>query len=534
MKGDHRFTSRPGLPKGRARIVAMATIPVALILGVGVGLAVTGNMPVSMPGLRSASLTAANPAASGSPGQGANTAGPDLAESRPRDPLGNPIGLHQGPNRAANTGNCTLLVPDNPLTAVGLATPWQLGDGCSQANAAETAFVEATILAPNGQVTIYDPLVVTAGTQPAAPPAPVTVPTGSQVIIDTGFNGNNLVLEGRGASQGNCIDAFGDSIIAQTAACNSQAFYQDANAQIAAGTLKVPPLGVGADGKPCESTRSFSLIDQDQSDNVLTVYVVNPAGQTAQATGSDVDTMGGSTISTNGSDDGLLGHFVDAALGCARFTAPNPTSPGSVDDSQALNELSARVNQQAPVALLPVNDPQLLVNGQFSIGKTNAYRRMTDQPQLPATTDPIKNAEMYCQQMVNIAPARLQADIGMEATFQSPVPTLGNNLATLMGARLSASFGNLNCQNFGLTDPVMLSMNGAGVAVAVTYNTSHQTAHLPRPGPTPTPSASASVSPSPSGSGTPSPTPSPSATAPSPTPSATQPSPTPSPSFTGY
>ena len=47
--------------------------------------------------------------------------------------------------------NCTLTVPANPLTAKGLATPYQLGDGCTMANAAnEGAFVEATILEPNG------------------------------------------------------------------------------------------------------------------------------------------------------------------------------------------------------------------------------------------------------------------------------------------------------------------------------------------------------------------------------------------------
>ena len=68
--------------------------------------------------------------------------------------------------------NCTLTVPANPLSAQGLATPWQLGDGCSMANAAtEGAFVEATILAPNGQVQVYNPLVITAGTTPAAAPA---------------------------------------------------------------------------------------------------------------------------------------------------------------------------------------------------------------------------------------------------------------------------------------------------------------------------------------------------------------------------
>lgn len=438
--------------------------------------------------------------------------------------MGHLIALHQGPGQAANSMNCTLIVPVDPLSAQGLATPWQLGDGCDEANPNLSAFVEATILGPKGQLSVYDPLVVTAGTTPAAPPVPPTIPAGSQVIIDIGFNGSNLVLEGQGASQGKCIDAFGSSIISQTPACNAQAFYQDANAQIAAGTLKVPALGTGNDGQPCPSTRDFALIDQDQSDNVLTVYLVNPAGQTAQATPDNVETMGGSKISTNGSDDGLLGHFVDAALGCKRFTAPNPTSPGNADDSQALNELSARQNQAAPIALLPVNDPQLLLNGQFSIGKTNAYRMLTDQPLLPSTTNTAKNAALYCQQMVNIAPARLQVDLGMEANFQTPVPTLGNNLATFMGARLSASFMNLNCANFGLKNPVMLTLNGA-VAVAVLYNTSHQQAHIG--GPAPSPSSTA-------------PSPTPSATTPSPTPSVTAPSPSPSPtptptsSFAGY
>ena len=104
-------------------------------------------------------------------------------------------------------------MPNHPLSAKGLATPWQLGDGCSEANPSEEAFVEATILAPNGQVQIYDPLVITQGTTAAVTPTAPTIPRGSQVIIDVGFNGNNLVLEGAGAFQGACIDAFGNSII---------------------------------------------------------------------------------------------------------------------------------------------------------------------------------------------------------------------------------------------------------------------------------------------------------------------------------
>lgn len=453
----------------------------------------------------------------------------DAAEFHPLDPAGNPISLDQTPAQAATSMNCTLTVPPDPLSAHGLATAWQLGDGCSEANPSLTAFVEATILTPGGQISVYDPVVVTAGTEPAVPPAPPNLPSGSEVIIDTGFNGANLVLEGAGALQGHCVDAYANSIIAQTAACNAPAFYADANHQIARGTLTVPALGVGTDGQPCPTTRDFSLIDQDQSDNVLTAYLVNSAGQTAQDSAANQAAMPHAMTLTNGSDDGLLGHFVDAALGCKRFTAPNPTSPGNADDSQALNELSARQNQAAPVALLPVNDPQLLLNGQFSIGKTNAYRMLTDQPLLPSTTNTAKNAALYCQQMVNIAPARLQMDLGMEANFQTPVPTLGNNLATFMGARLSASFMNLNCANFGLKNPVMLTLNGA-VAVAVLYNTSHQQAHIGGPAPSPS-----STAPSPTPSAT-TPSPTPSVTAPSPSPSATGPSPTPTPtsSFAGY
>ena len=148
---------------------------------------------------------------------------------------------------------------------------------------------------------------------------------------------------------------------------------------------------------------------------------------------------------------------MDPALGCTPFTAPNPTNPAGSSASQALNELSARANQKGTIALLPVNNPQLLVGGNFSIGKTNAYRIETDQPRLAATTNTSRNAARYCQNMVNIATPRLKLDAAMETGTASPVPALGNNLANFLAARLSGSFGNLNCQNFGLTNPVTLT-----------------------------------------------------------------------------
>jgi hypothetical protein len=493
-----------------ARIAVPVAIPVALAVIVGVIIAVGhgGTTQINQSALAdcaSPSAAASGAAGSASPSASASAApcpsmaptaaspsatattpavnpeagSPDLAEANPVDPTGNAISLNQTPSQAANTLDCTLIVPDNPLSAQGLATPWQLSDGCSEANMNEQAFVESTILARGGRLKVYDPLVITQGTTPAVTPAAPVIPRGAQVIIDIGFNGNNLVLEGAGAFQGECIDAFGNSIIAQTSACNAAAFYADANSQIATGRLRVPRAGAATDGHACETTESFSLIDQDQSDNVITEYLLNGNGQTAQNTPANKNAMGGATVITNGSDDALLSHFIDPALGCAPFAVPDATSPNGADSSQALNALSAQQNRQSSRALLPVNDPQLLVAGQLSIGKTNAYRMLTDEPLLSSFTNKNQNAAAYCQNMVNIQPGKLQLDMAKEVGFTSPVPATGNNLATFMGARLSASFTNLNCQNFGLANPVTVTTNGNGVATAVTYNTTQQQATVP-------------------------------------------------------
>ena len=517
MLSGHRSAWRRRSRKSRAaRITITLAIPMALGLTLGIILAVSGGSvttinqsvlgdcgsPSASPDPSGSAAPAASPVASASPCVTASASGgaavaagatapasavnpeagfPDLAETNPVDPANNPILLTQTAVQAATTLNCTLIAPDHPLTARGLATPWQLSDGCSEANPNQAAFVEASILGPDGKYTIYNPLVITQGTAPAAAPVVPKIQRGSQVIIEVGFNGNNLVLEGAGAYQGRCIDAFGNSIIAQTSACNAQAFFADANFQIATGRLRLPRLGMGNDGRTCESTHSFSLIDQDQSDNVDSEYLLNGNGQTAQDSAANKAAMGGSTVISNGSDEGLLDKFVDPALGCTPPQATDATSANGVSGAQALNELSARQHQQGAVALLPVNDPQLLVDNQYSIGKTNAYRMLVDQPLIPADANKMRMAAQYCQNMVNIGPAKLQLDQQMEVNFTTPVPATGNNLATFMGARLAASFTNLGCQNFGLQNPVTVTMDGGGVATAVTYSIMQQRAQIPQP-----------------------------------------------------
>jgi len=401
-----------------------------------------------------------------------------LAGSNAVDAAGNAFSFAQTQAEAANSMNCTVTVPARPLSAKGLATPWVLGDGCTWANGGtEGVFIDATILAPNGQLQVYNPLVITEGTQPETAPTPPTIARGSQVILSVGYNGNALALVGRGARQGNCIDALGNSLINQTPQCNAAGFYRMANREIARGTLKIPAAGTGKDGQACQTTRDFALIDQDQSDNAVATYLFNPAtGQTAQATAANQANLAQDTIESNGSDNGLLDRFVDPALGCTPFTAPNPTNPAGASASQALNELSALQNQKGTIALLPVNNPQLLVGGQFSLGKTNAYRMENDQPLLPFNTNLARNAAQYCQNMVNIAAPRLKLDAPMETGTASPVPALGNNLANFLAARLSGSFENLNCKNYGLTNPVTLTTDANGVATGATFNTTRQKA----------------------------------------------------------
>src|SRR5690348_8077283 len=445
MLSGHRSARRRSGNKSRAaRIAVPLAIPMALGLTLGIIIAVSGGNSTtiaqsalgscasaaasapaaaasapaasapaasapaaSAPAAASSAAAAPCPSASGSaaatnpattadftipPNNAANRAG--LAGANAVDAAGNAFSFTQNADEAAASTNCTVSVPANPLSAQGLASPWVLGDGCTWANGGtEGVFIDATILAPNGQLQVYNPLVINQGTTPAVAPTPPTIARGSQVILSAGFNGNALALVGRGARQGHCIDAYGNSLMNQTPQCNAVNFYRMANFEIARGLLKIPATGTGKDGQACPTTRDFALIDQDQSDNAVASYLFDPAtGHAAQATAANVAAMTGATLEQNGSDNGLLDKFVDPALGCTPFTAPNPTNPNGSSSSQALNELSARQNQKGMVALLPVNNPQLLVGGQFSLGKTNAYRMETDLPRLARNTSLDRNA----------------------------------------------------------------------------------------------------------------------------------------------
>jgi hypothetical protein len=387
--------------------------------------------------------------------------------------------------------SCNIIVPANPLTAQGLATPYQLtgtggmtpaASGCNMANAGNLgAFVQATILDPaTGALSVYEPLVITQGTTAAAAPVVPTLPAGAVVTIEFGFNGTNLTLVGANATalgQGNCVNGLNGSIFGQVAFCNGTAFFQAATTAAAAGKLVVPAAGTSAKtGKACPTTRDFTLIDQDQSDNVTTTYLLNGNGQTAQLNAANTAAMAGATQLNNGSDNKLLTGFVDPTLGCTPFTAPDLSQNGTAGTSQALNELSAAKSQAAPIALVPENDEMTLVNNAFSAAKTNLYRSNVGQDPISAANDAADSPANYCQNMLNVQTPFLNTNQALLATGTSPVPGVGTNLLTFLANRLSMSFTNLNCQNFGLKNPVTVTLDGNGVATAATFNVAQQTA----------------------------------------------------------
>ncbi|HUN35366.1 MAG TPA: hypothetical protein VMU95_25475 [Trebonia sp.] len=449
----------------------------ALGLGIGIFIAVHGG--------GSASINQAALGASASP------------SGSPSAPATSPPAT----TTAANV-NCDIVVPANPLTAKGLATPYQLtgpggmtpaASGCNMANAAALgAFVQATILnTQTGQLSVYDPLVITQGTTPAVAPVVPKLPARNIVTIDFGFNGTDLTQVGATANaltQGNCVNGQGGTDFGQVSFCNGTNFFNTAHQMEREGRLRVPSEGTSAKivasggalgtGKDCPTTQNFDMVDQDQSDNVTTEYLLNPAtGQTAQDTTANAGNIAGSMVLINGSDNALLDLFMDPVLGCTPFQAPDLANNNQPTSSQALDELLSEKNAPRLDALVPENDEMVLNGaGAFSAAKDNLYREELGQAPISAANNQTNSPAMYCQNMVNVQTPFLQANQTLLATGQSPVTAVGDNLLTFLGNRLNMSFTNLGCQNFGLTNPVTPTLNGAGVAVAVTFNTAQQKA----------------------------------------------------------
>ena len=488
MLSGHRSGWRRRGNSRAARLAVPLAIPMALGLTLGIILAVSGGNTTHID--QSALGASASPSGSASA-----LAAPSAAASAAA-----PTAPAAAAATAANV-NCDIIVPANPLSARGLATPYQLtgpagttpaASGCNMANAVNLgAFVQATILNPStGALSVYNPLVITAGTTPAVAPVVPKLPRHAIVTIDFGFNGTDLTQVGatpNALAQGNCVNGLG-SVFGQVSFCNGINFFNSAFQLMREGRLFVPSAGRSAKimptagrlgtGSTCPVTRNFDMVDQDPSDNVTTVYLLNPTtGQTAQDTAANEANLTGSQKLLNGSDNTLLDAFMDPVLGCTPMEAPDLGNNNAPATSQALDELLATKNQPRVAALVPENDEMVLdANGNLDPAKTNLYREEIGQAPISAQNNMTSSPVNFCQNMVNIQTPFLAANQALLATGATPVPTVGENLLTFMANRLNMSFTNLGCQNFGLTNPVTVVLDGAGAAMSATFNTTPQTA----------------------------------------------------------
>jgi hypothetical protein len=381
----------------------------------------------------------------------------------------------------AQNPNCTIIIPDAPLTAAGLATPYQLkatdpstGVPCEETNSNSSAFVQAAILDPaNGQISIYNPLVVSQDDPtPAAATVVPTLPRHAIVALWFGFNGDNLTQEGVHPGilrANNCVNGTPNSIFGQYSYCNAPAFFQAANRAIRFGRLRVPRLGFARDGLRCPTVRDFYVVDQDQSDNLPVTYLIS-AGQLAQNTQNNKSTLPTPTVLGNPSDNGLLDRFLDPAIGCTPWKAPDLADPGQKVPALALNELQARAEQRFPVGRIPVGDPMVLnADGSQNIAKLNAYRRGVDQFVVRGAWQ--ASTARYCRNMLRIAPPRLFLDKALLLAGPSPVADNADSLFTFLAQRFVASYNILGCADLvPISDPISVTTDVNGVAISAVIN----------------------------------------------------------------
>ncbi|MBA2678121.1 MAG: hypothetical protein H0U76_06985, partial [Ktedonobacteraceae bacterium] len=265
----------------------------------------------------------------------------------------------------------------------------------------------------------------------------------------------------------------------QFAYCNAPQFFQAANFAVRTHRITVPALGTANDGMDCPTTRSFAIVDMDQSDNVQTQYLANANGQIAQLSAANlVQLTNGKTMQQainlgNPSDNALVSRVLDPVLGCHAWEIPDLVNSGKTTATLATDELQAAMDQKAPAALVPSADEMVLLNNKPSLSKIDAYRIGVNQPIAFNLNN--ANTTNYCTNIINISLPRLNQDM---KTFQGqPSPDGGataNSLFTFLANRLNATLGDggLNCVGLlNIKNPVTVTTDGNGVATAATIAT---------------------------------------------------------------
>ncbi|KAJ3119746.1 hypothetical protein HK100_000172 [Physocladia obscura] len=369
--------------------------------------------------------------------------------------------------------SCIVTIPAHALTARGLSKPW-IVTGCDQT--VTPTFAECAVLNPaEGIIKIYSPLLINAGSLNFIAPVVPVFPARAIVGCWFGTNGGTTTLAGF-TTQAKCTSPV--TALGQFAACNALAFFAAARCD----NVVIPPLGIGLNGKPCYTTRSFEIVDMDQSDNVVTSFLMDPTTKKlAQKNLKNAIALPNATEVNNGSDNLLLDAFYRPALRCSAFTAPNLADPtGPQVGALALNEIQANAMQAAPVALVPPLDPMVVdANMNPDFEKQSIYRANVDQP-APNLALTAEQSLQYCQNFLNVTAPGFITDMKFLIGRASPAPANGKDLFTFLAQRFAASWVGLTCNILtpiidvngnSVISPLTANFDGNGVCISATFNT---------------------------------------------------------------
>jgi hypothetical protein len=318
---------------------------------------------------------------------------------------------------------------------------------------------------------------VTAGTDPAVDPPVPALPAGAVVEISVGFNGDELTLAdrngGRDIAEAHCVNGLPGSIFGQEIFCNAPALFAAAGGKVAFPGRETSP----DDGRPCPTTESWEIVDQDQSDNTTTNYLVAGA-RTAQNTVANQRRLGGAVIG-NGSDNNLYARFYAPATHCQAPLATDVTDPSHPVQSttSALLSLYARSVDDPLPALIPLGDPFTQLDGRPSLTKTNLYRDQVDQPR--AATRAAASTATYCRNLLEVGLVKVELDRPfLEAFGSSPDSGISSDLHLFILNRFMESWDNLACERrIGIPNPVTVTTDAGGRVIGATVK-------LPTPAPT--------------------------------------------------
>jgi hypothetical protein len=161
---------------------------------------------------------------------------------------------------------------------------------------------------------MFECRTISSGTHPMVKPVVPNLPKNAVVALWFGANSNSITLTGNIQQCTNGLSS--KDVFGQVAFCHAEQFFKAVHTAnkaadgVGTGAVVIPPIGTDLHGNPCPTTRHFGIIDQDQSDNVITTYL-QKGHCFAQATKANRKKLKNVVEFSNGSDNALVAELID-------------------------------------------------------------------------------------------------------------------------------------------------------------------------------------------------------------------------------